>query len=230
MEASRCHFDMKKRILLSWSGGKDSMLALYRLVRHQGYEICAFLTTFTKDYNRSCMHGVRADLVRSQVHSLGFPLVEIMLSKSASNEEYEVQMRDVLTDYRKQGVSGIAFGDIFLEELKRYRESRLAEVDLEGIFPLWGEDTGKLPCEFLALGFKAVITCVDSKYLPYPCAGTDFNEEFLASIPPQIDPCGEHGEFHTFVYTGPLFSHQVTYVRGETVLRDNRFYFCDLIV
>ena len=219
---------MAEKIILSWSGGKDSSLALYELQK-QGYEISALLTTITEDYGRISMHGVRVSLLEKQVQSLGLNLERVLIPKDASNEIYESRMRELLLKYKSRGVSSVAFGDIFLEDLKKYREEKLSRLNMRGVFPLWKQNTNLLAKKFIDLGFKAVVTCVDSTMLDGSFAGQKFDENFLASLPPSCDPCGENGEFHSFVYDGPIFRKQISFFIGEKVLRDNRFYFCDLV-
>ncbi|MFH1625707.1 MAG: diphthine--ammonia ligase [Pseudomonadota bacterium] len=220
---------MTAKTLLTWSGGKDSAMALYELQRARTYEISALLTTVTEDYDRISMHGVRSLLLEQQAESVGLPLEKVYITKDASNEEYEAKIRDKLMDFQNQGISSVVFGDIFLEDLRRYREGNLSETGMKGLFPLWGRDTAELARTFLHLGFNAVITCVDSNALDKSFVGRVFDERFLSELPSTVDPCGENGEFHSFVYDGPIFQKRISYRRGEVVLRDNRFYFCDLI-
>ena len=220
---------MSEKVLFSWSGGKDSAMALYELQMAHSYEISALLTVVTEDYDRISMHGVRRILLERQADSLGYPLEKILISKNASNEEYESKMRNVLVKYRETGVSSVVFGDIFLEDVRRYREDRLAKIGMKGIFPLWKRDTTKLANTFINLGFKAIVTCVDSNVLDKRFVGRVYNKQFLRELPPNVDPCGENGEFHSFVYDGPIFRRKISFVIGDIVLRDNRFYFCDLI-
>jgi uncharacterized protein (TIGR00290 family) len=220
---------MSERILLSWSGGKDSAMALYELQITRAYDTSALLTTVTEDYDRISMHGVRRILLEQQAHSLGFPLETVNITKSASNDEYEAKMRTKLMEQQSRGVSSVAFGDIFLEDLRKYREENLSKIGMKGIFPIWKRETTELANTFIDLGFKAIITCVDSKVLDKTFAGRIFDEQFLADLPSSVDPCGENGEFHSFVYDGPTFRKEIAFTVGEVVLRDSRFYFCDLI-
>jgi len=220
---------MIEKVLFTWSGGKDSAMALYELQKVYNYKILALLTTITDGYDRISMHGVRNTLLEQQIESLGFPLEKVHISKDSPNEEYEAKMKNALLRYRAQGVSLVAFGDIFLEDLRRYREENLLRVGLKGIFPLWRRDTTTLAHTFIDLGFKAVITCIDSKCLDKSFAGRVFDKQFLSELPLNVDPCGENGEFHSFVYGGPIFKSEIPYEKGEVVLRDNRFYYCDLI-
>ena len=220
---------MIEKVVFTWSGGKDSAMALYELQKVYNYEILALLTTITAGYDRISMHGVRNRLLEQQIESLGFSLERIYINKDSSNEEYEVKMKNALLRYRAQGVSLVAFGDIFLEDLRRYREENLLRIGLKGIFPLWRRDTTTLAHTFIDLGFKAVISCIDSKYLDKSFAGRVFDKQFLSELPLNVDPCGENGEFHSFVYGGPIFKSEIPYEKGEVVLRDSRFYYCDLI-
>jgi len=220
---------MGKKVLFTWSGGKDSAMALYELQKTHSYEISALLTTITEDYDRVSMHGVRRTLLEQQAESLGLPLEKIYITKNASNKEYEAKMRDKLMDYQSRGVLSVVFGDIFLEDLRKYREENLSKIGMKGIFPIWKRDTTELAYTFIDLGFKAVITCVDSNVLDKIFVGRIFDEQFLSELPSDVDPCGENGEFHTFVYEGPIFQERILYKRGEVVFKDNRFYYCDLI-
>ena len=217
-----------EKVLLGWSGGKDSAMALYEAQRSQKYEIVSLLTTITEDYDRVSMHGVRRTLVEQQAQSLGLPLEEVFISKSCSDEEYESKMRQTLTVFKENGVSSVIFGDIFLEGVRRYREENLAKIGMKGIFPIWGRDTAELARSFIALSFEAITTCVDSKVLDKKFIGRTLDEEFLSELPPAVDPAGENGEFHSFVFDGPIFREQIACTVGEVVLRDS-FYFCDLL-
>ena len=220
---------MKEKILFTWSGGKDSAMALHELRKNAGYEIAALLTTITEDYDRVSMHGVRRELLEVQAASLGLPLEKVFISRQSSNEDYESGMRAVLERYKAEGVSSVAFGDIFLEELRTYREDNLAKIGMKGIFPLWKRRTADLARDFIHAGFRSVITCVDLEVLDKRFAGREFDETFLSELPSGIDPCGENGEFHSFVHDGPVFESRIRYTRGEMVLRDQRFWYLDLI-
>ncbi|MBU4377405.1 MAG: diphthine--ammonia ligase [Candidatus Omnitrophica bacterium] len=219
-----------KKIIFAWSGGKDSAMALHELQKNKNYEISTLLTTITEDYDRISMHGVRRLLLERQAVSLGFPLEKVPITKSSSNEDYESKMADVLARYKKIGVSSVAFGDIFLEDIRKYREDKMSLAGMAAIFPIWKSDTKELAHKFIDLGFKAVITCVDSKMLDGTFAGRIFDRQFVADLPLGVDPCGENGEFHTFVYDGPIFREPVRFQKGEVILRDNRFWYCDLLL
>jgi uncharacterized protein (TIGR00290 family) len=217
------------KVIVSWSGGKDSAMALYAIRASGTYEVLALLTTVTEGYDRISMHGVRRSLLEEQSRSLNIPAEKIYISQKSSNEEYEARLKEKLLLYLRQGVSSVVIGDIFLEDLRKYREENLAKIGMKGIFPLWKRDTAGLAREFIDVGFKAVITCVDSRHLPREFAGREFDRQFLSDLPASVDPCGENGEFHSFVYDGPVLGHPVLHRKGEIVLRDNRFYYCDLL-
>ena len=213
---------------MSWSGGKDSCLALYEIQKTQDYRIAALLTTVTRDYDRISMHGVRRVLLQRQAAALGLPLCEVFITKGATNQEYEARMAEVFALYRARGVDSVAFGDLFLAEIRAYRDQFLARHNMRGIYPVWQRDTTEFIREFIALGFKAVITCVDGRVLAPSFAGMMIDEHFLAALPTHVDPCGENGEFHTFVFDGPVFKEAVRFSLGATVARDS-FWFCDLL-
>jgi uncharacterized protein (TIGR00290 family) len=218
-----------ERVLMSWSGGKDSALALTEIKNSGRYEIAALLTTVTKDYDRISMHGVRRSLLEQQAESLGLRLEEVFITKNASNEEYESSMRDVLSKYRESGINAVVIGDIFLEDVRKYREQKLSLLDMHGIFPIWAVETRELIARFIRAGFKAITTCVDTKVLGKEFVGRELDQAFLAELPDGVDPCGENGEYHSFIYDGPIFSRRIPITIGEKVLRENRYYFCDLI-
>ncbi len=220
---------MNEKVIFSWSGGKDSALALHELKETGKYDIAALLTTVTKDYDRVSMHGVRTSLLEAQAASLGIKLEKAFMSKGASIEENEAKISEIMRKYFAEGVLLAGAGDIWLEDVKKYKDDNLARIGMKGLCPLWKRDSGQLARRFISLGFKAVIVCVDSTQLAKDFTGREFDESFLADLPSGIDPCGENGEFHSFVYAGPIFSYKIPFVKGEIVLRDNRFYFCDLL-
>lgn len=220
---------MKEKVIFAWSSGKDSARALHEVSQNDHYEVVSLLTTVTEGYERISMHGVRIALVEQQTESIGLPLEKVYIPKGSSNENYEAAMRKALLRYKEQGVTGVAFGDLFLEDLKVYREKKLAEVGMKAVFPLWKRDTTELARSFIEQGFRAVITCVDSQVFEGSFSGRFYDEQFLADLPPHVDPCGENGEFHSFVFDGPLFSSPVRFEKGEVVVRDNRFHFCELL-
>ena len=219
---------MNEKIILSWSGGKDSALALYELMR-QGNTDITLLTTITDKYERISMHGVREALLEKQAESLGCYLEKVYITPESTNEEYEKKMEETMNRYKKLGVTKVAFGDIFLEDIRKYREGNLKKAGMEAIFPLWGRDTKEIANIFINLGFKSIITCVDTKVLNGDFSGRLYDKNFLADLPENIDPCGENGEFHSFAFDGPIFKERINFSIGEKVLRDERFNFCDLI-
>ena len=220
---------MRKNILISWSGGKDSSLALYEIQKSRDYEVAALITTITSDYDRVSMHGLRTILLDEQASSSNIPLEKIFISKNATNDEYESRLKEVLLKYKQLGIRDVVFGDLFLEEIKKYREDLLGKIGMECVFPIWKRDTVKLAKRFIELGFKAITVCVDSNVLGKEFAGREFDEHFLDDLPKAIDPCGENGEFHTFVYDGPILKNPIDHELGEIVLRDKRFYYCDIL-
>jgi uncharacterized protein (TIGR00290 family) len=217
-----------QQVVLAWSGGKDSALALQALLDLNEFSIVSLLTTITEEHDRVSMHGVRSALLESQAEALGLPLDIIRLSGKASNQDYGRAMGEAMTRWKKRGVTAVAFGDIHLQDVRTYREENLRGAGLEAVFPLWGREPNVLMRYFLDLGFRAVVTCVDTGALDGSFAGRELNAAFLADLPSGVDPCGENGEFHSFVYDGPLFRQPVAFRPGECVLRDDRFMFADL--
>ncbi len=217
-----------EKVLFSWSGGKDSAIALYEILKSRRYEIASLLTTITEDYDRVSMHGIPRILVEQQAKSLGLPLEKVFISKDSSNEDYESKMGQVLAGFRQGGITRVVFGDIFLEWVKKYRGGNLSKLGMSGIFPIWGRDTAELTESFIALGFRAIITCVDSKVLDKGFLGRIIDESFLAELPSDVDPCGENGEFHSFVFDGPIFKQGIAYTLGKSVQRKS-YHFCDLV-
>jgi uncharacterized protein (TIGR00290 family) len=218
-----------KKILHSWSGGKDSAMALYELRKNGEYEVVSLMTVITKDYGRISMHGFLEEFLDLQAASLDLPLEKIYITKDSGNKEYETRMKETLLRYKTLGVEAVAFGDIFLEPLKKYREERLNEIGLEALFPIWKRDSREVADTFIKLGFKAVITCVDSKMLDGKFSGRIFDRQFLSELPAGVDPCGENGEFHSFVLEGPIFNKPIPCGIGEPVLRDKRYYYTDIL-
>ena len=213
--------------LLSWSSGKDSAWALH-VLRERGVEVSGLLTTVTADYDRVSMHGVRVELLRAQAEAVGLELWEAQIPAPCPNEIYEQVMARALDDARARGVTSVAFGDLYLEDIRRYREERLAPTGLAPLFPLWGRDTTELAREMVAGGCRAYLVCVDPKQCPRELAGAAYDAELLARLPAEVDPCGENGEFHTFVYDGPPFNHAVAFTKGQRETRDG-FACLDLI-
>jgi uncharacterized protein (TIGR00290 family) len=213
---------------LSWSGGKDSALTLWTLHR-QALEPEALITTVTEGYDRVSMHGVRRELLARQADALGIPLVEVVIPPSCVNDVYEARMAQAFASVPLSAVETVAFGDLFLEDVRSYREERLAAGGRRGLFPLWGRDTGELAREFVAADFEAIVVCLDPAVLDPSFAGRSYDAQLLAELPANVDPCGENGEFHTFVHAGPLFSQPIACETGEIVERDG-FVFCDLLL
>jgi uncharacterized protein (TIGR00290 family) len=187
----------QKSVLVSWSGGKDSCMALYEIQQLSDTRVEALVTTVTRDYDRISMHGVRRVLLERQAASLGLPLHQIYISKGASNEEYEEKTGAAFSAYHAHGITSVAFGDLFLEDIRAYRERLLAKHSMTGMYPIWGRDTSKLIRDFIAQGFKTILVCVDPAKLDSSFVGRVIDEEFLSELPPGVDPCGENGEFHT---------------------------------
>lgn len=217
-----------KPVLFCWSGGKDSCMALHELRRDPLREVVALLTTVTEGYDRISMHGVRRVLLERQAAALGLPLEIVTIPPQCVNAEYESRMEATLLTWKNRGVTVVAFGDIFLEDLREYREKKLARVGMKALFPVWKRPTDQLVRDFIAEGFRAMTVCVNPKILNESFVGREIDAEFLAALPAAADPCGENGEFHSFVYDGPGFSAPVNLAVGEKLLRDG-FWFCDLL-
>ena len=215
-----------KPVLISWSGGKDSAVALHEIQKTRAVE--ALLTTITRDFDRISMHGVRRVLLERQAESLRIRLHEIGISKGATNDEYETSMGAAFAGYRARGIEEVVFGDLFLADIRAYRDRLLARHAMTGIYPVWGRDTTAFIREFLARGFRCAVVCVDPKKLDPSFAGRVIDEQFLSDLPRDVDPCGENGEFHTFVFDGPNFREAIAFTFGDVVLRDG-FWFADLV-
>jgi uncharacterized protein (TIGR00290 family) len=209
----------KPKALINWSGGKDSSICLQKILQSGDYDIHCLFTTLNARYNRISQHGVRSVLLEQQAGQIGIPLKTLMLPDTPTMEAYDRTMKVALTKLRQQGVTVSIFGDIFLEDLREYRESRLAELGLKGAFPLWKRPTDELAESFISDGFRAVLVCVDERYLGNEYAGREYDKSLLNDLPDGVDPCGENGEFHTFVYDGPIFSRPVLFNRGDIVYR-----------
>lgn len=219
-----------KRVVVSWSSGKDCAWALHRLWQQPGIELVGLLTSFNAAFDRVAMHGVRRTLVEAQASSIGLPLQSVSLPWPCSNAEYEQRMGVAIEAMRNDGVTHIAFGDLFLEEVRAYRERQLAGTGIEPLFPLWGSvaDTSGLARAMQAAGVEAVLTCVDPKQLAPEFTGRYWDAQFLVDLPAGVDPCGENGEFHTFCYAGPMFKTPISLHTGEAIERDG-FWFADLL-
>ena len=217
--------------MLSWSGGKDSSLALAALLADERYEVVALLTSITREYDRVSIHGVRRSLLDAQARALRLPLFEVTLGAASSNNAYETAFRQAVTDFRRvhPDVRHMAFGDLFLSDVRGYRERLMASVGMEPVFPIWGRNTADLAREFVASGYRAHLVCVDTQQLAAEFAGREFDSALLADLPATVDPCGENGEFHTFVSRGPIFRAPIDVEVGELVMRDDRFAYRDLM-
>jgi len=215
-------------ILFCWSGGKDSAMALYTLLQQPDLRVVALLTTVTETYDRVAMHGVRRVLLRQQAESLRLPLHEVFIPPQCVNPIYEARMEEALRIHYAQGIRKVAFGDIFLEDLRAYREKNLARIGMTALFPIWKRNTCELIQFFHQQRFRAIAACIDTKVLSPNFAGRELDESFFRDLPPHADPCGENGEFHTFVFDGPIFHSPIPVRTGEVVNRDG-FVFCDLL-
>ncbi|MGQ9780844.1 MAG: diphthine--ammonia ligase [Nitrososphaeria archaeon] len=213
---------------MSWSGGKDCSLALYETKKGKEYKVEELFTIITGDYDRVSMHGVRRVLLEEQAKSIGIPLQEVFISKDTLNGQYERIMKKEMASAKERNVSAIVFGDIFLEDVRRYREKNLSKVSMRALFPLRKRESKKLVRDLISLGFKTIIVCVDSKFLDSSHVGRIFDEKLIESLPPNVDPAGENGEFHTFVFDGPIFRRCLDFQVGEVIFRENRFYYVDL--
>ncbi|WP_375419103.1 diphthine--ammonia ligase [uncultured Hymenobacter sp.] len=234
---------MKQPAIFNWSGGKDSALALYKVLRAGRYEVTRLLTTLSEPHQRISMHGVRVALLDQQAASIGLPCRKLFLPEMPPMDVYERLLTGALAELRAEGATTAIFGDIFLEDLRRYRETQLAAAGWQAAFPLWGVPTATLIREFLDLGFQTITTCVNAKYLDQSFVGRLIDEQFLRDLPAGVDPCGENGEFHTFVFDGPLFRQPIKFDIGEIVYRQyspappaaapdplaTGFWYCDLI-
>jgi uncharacterized protein (TIGR00290 family) len=215
-------------ILFCWSGGKDSAMALHALLQRSELRVAALLTTVTEGYDRISMHGVRRELLERQAKSIGLPLHKVFIPSQCVNPIYEARMEEALRMHYDKGVRTVAFGDIFLEDLRAYREKNLARMGMTALFPIWKRDTRELIRTFHSANFRAIAVCVDSKVLDPSFAGRELDQAFFRDLPPHADPCGENGEFHTFVFDGPIFHAPIPFRTGEIIQRDS-FVFCDLL-
>lgn len=218
----------KKRVVVSWSSGKDSAWTLHRLRQRDNVEVVGLMTTLNQAFDRVAMHSTRAQVLEAQAEAAGLPLRKIALPWPCSNEQYEAIMRECVSALKADGVQAVAFGDLFLEDIRQYREKQMAGTGLEPLFPLWLEPTDNLAREMIAGGLKTKIVCVDPKKLDVSFAGREFDAQLLRDLPAGVDPCGERGEFHTCVYAGPMFGREFPVTLGEIVERDG-FVYCDVI-
>lgn len=219
-------------VLLSWSGGKDAAWALHALRQRDDVDVVGLLTTITEGHERIAMQGIRVDVLHAQAAAAGLPVIEARMPQRADNAIYEATFAAALARARERwpGIATIAFGDLFLADIRAWREALCARLGWTPLFPLFGSDTAQLAREMIAGGLRASLCCVDTTQLDARFAGRDFDAALLAELPPAVDPCGEHGEFHTCVADGPMFAHPLPLERGETVLRDNRFAYTDYLV
>ena len=219
---------MKTKAVMAWSGGKDSAVALWRLQQDAKFEVTGLLTTLTAGYDRISMQGVRRVLLEAQAETLGLKVYHVWVPPHCSNQVYEAEMSRAVETLQGDGVEAVAFGDLFLEDVRAYREKMLAPTGLQPLFPIWGEDTNDLSRWVIGNGFQATLSCVDPRALSPDFVGRAYDEALLAELPPEVDPCGENGEFHTFVHGAPNFRQPILITVGERVQRDG-FFFADLL-
>ncbi|WP_286969365.1 diphthine--ammonia ligase [Flavobacterium sp. UBA4854] len=208
-----------QKALFNWSSGKDSALALYKILQNKDFKIECLLTSVNKQYQRISMHGIRLELLQNQAESIGIPLKILEVPEMPTMEVYEQVMTKTLTELKQNGIRYSIFGDIFLEDLRKYRENQLAKIGLNGVFPIWKIPTQDLIHEFISLGFKTIVVCVNEKYLDKSFLGRVIDQDFINDLPENVDVCGENGEFHTFTFDGPIFSIPIDFEIGEIVYR-----------
>lgn len=224
----------------NWSGGKDSSYTLYKVLQEGNYEVKALLTNISEEYERISMHGVRKELLIAQAQQLNIPLHTLALPKGIDMEAYGKLVNDKIADFKQAGIDTAIFGDIFLEDLRKYREDQLAKVGIQAAFPIWKKDTRELVEEFIELGFKAYVVCCNARLMGDEFVGCLIDEDFLANLPQEVDPCGENGEFHSYVFDGPIFQEEISVKVGEKILRsykkddeetnwDSEYWYCDLL-
>ena len=228
---------MKEKVLMNWSGGKDSAMALYNILNNKNYKVEGLLTSVNAANQRISMHGVSGEMLVKQAESIGLPLTKINLPEASDMTAYENIMEQTLSSFTEQGIETSVFGDIFLEDLRKYREQQLEKIGWKAVFPLWKKDTRNLVYEFLELGFRTRICCINKQYLDSDFLGCDLDEYLIDKLPENVDPCGENGEFHTFVYAGPVFQNNLRIKNGERVEKsynhDGKSYgyeFCDILL
>ncbi|ATC37293.1 MULTISPECIES: diphthine--ammonia ligase [Elizabethkingia] len=228
---------MKEKVLMNWSGGKDSAMALYNILNNKNYKVEGLLTSVNAANQRISMHGVSGEMLVKQAESIGLPLTKINLPEASDMTAYENIMEQTLSTFTEQGIETSVFGDIFLEDLRKYREQQLEKIGWKAVFPLWKKDTRNLVYEFLELGFRTRICCINKQYLDSDFLGCDLDEYLIDKLPENVDPCGENGEFHTFVYAGPVFQNNLRIKNGERVEKsynhDGKSYgyeFCDILL
>jgi uncharacterized protein (TIGR00290 family) len=219
--------DKRNPVLFSWSGGKDSALALHTLLQDDAWEVTGLLTSVAHEFGRISHHGVREELLEAQAMAIGMPLDTLRLPSRdgpCTNAQYETLVGGKLAEYAARGIRHVAHGDLFLADLRAYRERNLARAQMTGVFPLWGRSSREIMETFIDLGFRAVLCCVEADRLAYSFAGREIDATLLRDLPEGVDSCGENGEYHTFVYDGPIFRHPVEFTQGVVVYRDNRYY------
>lgn len=220
---------MKRKALFFWSGGKDSALALREILKDSKYDVTALVTTINACSDRVGIHGLRSVLLDMQADSIGLQLEKVYIPKDAGNEIYEAVLEKTLLKHKYTGAGSVAYGDLFLRDIREYREKQMGRLGMECVFPIWGRDTAGLAREFISSGFRSVVVSVDSEALDESFAGREYDMDFLSDLPGGVDPCGENGEFHTFVYEGPVFNRSIKFEKGGVTLMDGRFHVCDLI-
>lgn len=219
----------KEKVVLAWSGGKDSAMALYALLKSGRYDVESLLTTICEQYRRISHHGVRVELLKQQAEAIGINLHELYLpGANCSMEDYEAAMEKAMLEYKEKGILTVAFGDIFLQDLREYRQRNLSKVGMRAIFPIWHRNTSEIVRTFIDLSFRAYLTCVDGEKLGKEFAGRQIDADLIRDLPDGVDPCGENGEFHSYVYDGPIFRKPINLSVGGVVMRDAR-YFADLV-
>jgi uncharacterized protein (TIGR00290 family) len=220
-----------EKTIVSWSGGKDSAYALYKIMESNQLQISGLLTIISDKFRRSSMHGIRSELIQLQTDVLGIPLKKVALPEDCSNRDYAEIMTKTLEEYKNQGIKSMVFADIFLEDVRKYREENLKTAGFKGHWPLWKQESSKIARKFLIEGFKAITVCVDGEKLDRSFVGRKLDHKFLNELPQDVDPCGENGEYHTFVWDGPIFDHPIQVEKGEVIQRkigDKTFYYCDI--
>jgi uncharacterized protein (TIGR00290 family) len=208
----------KPKAIFSWSGGKDSSYCLHKVLTENVYEVCYLLTTVNANFKRVSMHGVREELLDEQANAIGIPLLKVWVTEG-TNTEYEKQMEALLVKAKSEGIEHVIFGDIFLEDLRTYRETNLARVNMKAVFPLWKINTTQLIDDFIKQGFKTITCCVNDGYLNEAWVGKEIDTKFINELPDNVDPCGENGEYHTFCYDGPLFEKPISFTTGEKIYK-----------
>ncbi|KQB42459.1 diphthine--ammonia ligase [Flavobacterium aquidurense] len=208
-----------KKAIFNWSSGKDSALALYKTLENPDFKIEYLLTSVNQEFRRISMHGVRVELLEAQAESIGLPLKIMQIPEMPTMEVYENVLTETLTELKKEGITHSFFGDIFLEDLRKYREDQLEKISIESVFPLWKIPTRDLIEEFISLGFKTIVVCVNERYLDKSFVGRIIDQDFINDLPENVDVCGENGEFHTFTFDGPIFSEPINFEIGEIVYR-----------